>query len=411
MGEMKKMESFGDQDIFSWFKGNVSLAFYEENISHFENSYGKYVDSTNMADAYLSAVKRLLQKGVSEEDVRKFDTSTAHDYVAFADRLSVDEFLKLLKECNYSIKSLELRLADNLGEKLILKGMKAEGILYRHLNDSYRKIADRLSEKNGRLLLAGLLSRNFCIANLSGLNDCIMEKTTDISVGNMAVPKGEDILLWLLMKKLLDNFGSQPLVTSMLKETSKMNPQKLYWVAFRSENRRFLRPLYQVIDDNFEFDSALRGGTITGRYVGGNVLCFEVTAGGEPSPFNYLPAPLAVDNSVEFPLEKMYGDTRVCKALWLYPFVVADGADWEYAWENGKNTLAVLDAWKPGYSFDEAMMSFLRHRLSGSFPEGNFHEAVFRNGNVVDLRRFFAGEQKEVIAALNENGFPDCSFR
>ena len=70
-----------------------------------------------------------------------------------------------------------------------------------------------------------------------------------------------------------------------------------------------------------------------------------------------------------------------------------------------------MDAWRRGYDFNRAMMSYFRCALSGSFPDGSYHEAVFQNGEIVDLRRFFMGEKKEVIAELNENGFPDCSFR
>lgn len=414
--ETGKMQSFASKGaIFDWFRDNTTSGFYNETIAHFEKSYGDYEDSTNMADAYMYGAKHLLQKRVSEEDILKLDLGTIGAYSDFVGRLTVDEFLTQYKKCNSNIKALKLHLAKNLGERLLLNGFEKEGTFYQHLPNAYREIIDSMDEENGHLLLSALLSRNFCIANLSGIDDSALRKVSDyLSLGGfreVSIRSGDDILLYLLRIKLSECFGEQPLVSFLLTETSKMNPQKLYWVAIRSERVRFIRPLYQVLDESFEFDPALLGGLVTKRYAGGNVIYFEIQTGASCTPFSYLPPPIEVDSTEMFPVEKSCGSREICKIFWQYPFIISDGTDWGYAWEHGKNTLVVMDAWRRGYDFNRAMMSYFRCVLSGSFPDGSYHEAVFQNGEIVDLRRFFMGEKKEVIAELNENGFPDCSFR
>ena len=144
-----------------------------------------------------------------------------------------------------------------------MNGFEKEGTFYQHLPNAYREIIDSMDEENGHLLLSALLSRNFCIANLSGIDDSALRKVSDyLSLGGfreVSIRSGDDILLYLLRIKLSECFGEQPLVSFLLTETSKMNPQKLYWVAIRSERVRFIRPLYQVLDESFEFDPALLG--------------------------------------------------------------------------------------------------------------------------------------------------------
>lgn len=409
MMSMREMNSFGKnrETIFEWFRKHVSQGVYNDIIQPMESDYGEYDDITCQTQAFLFPLRRLIEKGMPEEDAYLMNVSFMAEFESIFPRLTAAQYLELKEECKKTGTKIQVALARDLGEILAAESQDSCAEVFYGLDRERQAIAQKVYDDGGLecavFLLKALQRHNTCPANLSGMSaDAIKRLQEALCIGRDC-----ELAVSILFEALYKHLGWNDILMSAHRMASnRMNPAKILWAAIQIDDWSSFRPIYQMMDKKFRFP--VQGAVCTEFLICETVAYFKFTTVADQCAGQYFPPPLELDPSKVFPLEEL--TNGFCQS-WQIPFIVAEGKDWDYLMETGGNAVLVLKNWRSGRSFNEAMTDYLHQNVSASFPVGDYYMAVFPDGASVDLRGIFGAEQQEVTKKLREGGFPNCEFK